>query len=253
MKCDPNISFSPELDQDNLPDEESSTYETVFPPKRNSYVQDNQSSTSESGFPRPRLLCLLPPPPNLDKSAYDVHSDPIIDFIDLTKFDFNQIRHELSSKPYIRFIICIDCGTLFDRNLAHSLLYQHFQAEPFHSAIDIEHCQVIFMKTMKPLKNQPFLDSFYLSIYPNLLSTWISNCFFKPFFVMSETLTVVRRDIWEEININPMRAIDQNYNLPGVPKWDLYHLLPFLLLLPKDTFFGRSIREHNNCFNFTVS
>jgi hypothetical protein len=106
---------------------------------------------------------------------------------------------------------------------------------------------------MRPLPYQACLQSFYLSLFPDTLSSWISNYFFKPFSVFSEKINTLRRDSWEEISIYPTIKWNQTSCGELRPIWDLYFLLPFLFLLPKDSFFGRSIREENNCYFFTVS
>jgi hypothetical protein len=105
----------------------------------------------------------------------------------LDKFDFDQIQHEFASNPLIRYIICVNCGKPFNRDLDHSLLLQHFDAEYHRAAIDVEHRKVILIKKMLPLPLpiQPSLESFYLSLLPDLLSSWITDRFFKPFNVMT--------------------------------------------------------------------
>jgi hypothetical protein len=50
---------------------------------------------------------------------------------------------------------------------------------------------------MQPLPIQPSLESFYLSLFPDLLSSWITDRFFKPFTVMIENLTTSQLDTWD--------------------------------------------------------
>jgi hypothetical protein len=215
--------------------------------------QTEEDTPDAQPTPFSQTVFEIPNPPILDKLYSETHSDRIIHYIDLTKFNFDQIRHELKSNPHIHYIVCIDCGATFDRNLQHSLLIQHFQTEPNHSAIEIEHFRVIFIRSLEPLRYQPSLESFYLSLFPDMLYSWISNVFFKPFRVLSENITASRIETWEKIFIYPFKHLYQSFNVEPTNQWDLYHLLPFLFLLPESAFFGRNIRKENDCFSFTVS
>jgi hypothetical protein len=60
------------------------------------------------------LVCEIPNVPTFDKSFSKDHQIPIIDYIHLTRFNFDKIRQELKSNPFIQQIIFKKALKIFD-------------------------------------------------------------------------------------------------------------------------------------------
>jgi hypothetical protein len=84
--------------------------------------------------------------------------------LDFNKFDFDRIRNEIAKHPTSHYIVCVDCGELFDLLLPRSLLSQHFDSELHGCAIDIENFSVISMRTFIQAPVQHFLKSFFITL-----------------------------------------------------------------------------------------
>jgi hypothetical protein len=166
-------------------------------------------------------------------------------YIDKSKFNYPMIKAYMDSHKTEKIYICINCGQIFEKTTPHLLLRQHFGRETFRCAIDVEKEIIVDIYHQTTIYHSLFIDFVFMQLKPLKIEQWLSQCFLQHTQYSSTLFPINKRYTFEMIKVTTGRL--------HTGMWYLYHLLPFLYLLPRDIYFSRHIQKENSNIIFNIS